>query len=212
MGAFYAVHAVLTGDIVNSTQLAPDVEQNLLTLLEGLLSPYLIEFYRGDSFQAYIKDPAQSLRVALLCRALAIRLTGVEDGPVLSDIRISIGIGPVILPVRTPGKAKGEAFLLSGRRFDQLQQTDRRLSMACGMTIADIGLEVMSDYLDAIYKGMTAKQAGAIERLLERKTQQEVAQELSKSKSTVSQLVNAGRWPEIEKIIQQFETLINELL
>ena len=70
----------------------------------------------------------------------------------------------------------------------------------------------MSDYLDAIYKGMTAKQAGAIERLLERKTQQEVAQELSKSKSTVSQLVNAGRWPEIEKIIQQFETLINELL
>ena len=212
MSAFYAFSAVLTGDIVNSTQLAPDVEQNLLASLEQLLSPYLIEFYRGDSFQVYVKDPAHALRVALSCRVLAIGLTGGEDGPVVSDIRISIGIGPVILPVRTPGTAKGKAFLLSGRLFDQFKETERRLSIASGMDIADIAFEVMADYLDAIYKGMTTKQAVAIGRLLGGMAQQEVALELNKSKSTVSQLVNAGRWPEIEKIIQQFETLINQLL
>src|ERR1700744_5780242 len=152
MSAFYAFSAVLTGDIVNSTQLAPDVEQNLLASLEQLLSPYLIEFYRGDSFQVYVKGPAQALRVALSCRVLAIGLTGGEDGPVVSDIRISIGIGPVILPVRTPGTAKGTAFLLSGRLFDQFKETERRLSIASGMDIADIAFEVMADYLDAIYK------------------------------------------------------------
>jgi Helix-turn-helix len=211
MSAIKFFHAALTGDIVNSTQLTPEMEKALIEALERALSLYLIEFYRGDSFQVYMKDPEESLRVALLCRALAISLTAAEDEPALSDIRISIGIGTVITPVRTPGTARGEAFLLSGRRFDEIQQTDQRLSIVSGKPIADIALEVMADYIDAIYKGMTAKQADAIARLLEGRAQQEVAQELNKSKSTVSQLVSAGRWPEIEKIIQQFKTLINQL-
>ncbi len=212
MSSIKFFHAVLTGDIVNSTQLTPAVEKDLFAALERVLSPYLIEFYRGDSFQVYMKDPAQALRVALLCRALAISLTAGEDEPAISDIRISIGIGTVIMPVRTPGTAKGEAFLLSGRRFDEIQRTDQRLSIISGKPVADTGLQVMADYIDSIYRGMTAKQAGAIARLLEGKAQQEVALELNKSKSTVSQLVSAGRWPEIEKIIQQFETLIKQLV
>jgi transcriptional regulator with XRE-family HTH domain len=69
----------------------------------------------------------------------------------------------------------------------------------------------MADYLDAIYRGMTTKQAAAIVQLLEGDTQQEVASKLGKSKSTISQLVTAGRWPEIEKILQQFENLIKQL-
>ena len=69
----------------------------------------------------------------------------------------------------------------------------------------------MADYLDAIYREMTAKQAAAIVWLLEGMTQQEAALKLNKSKSTVSQLVAAGSWNEIERILQQFETLINQL-
>jgi hypothetical protein len=205
------LHAVLTGDIVNSTQLAPAVEKSLLEALGDLFSPYLSEFYRGDSFQVYMEAPAGSLRLCLLCRAVTISLTSTEDGAALSDIRISIGIGPVVLPVKTPGTAKGEAFLLSGRRFDEMQQSNRRLAMVSGRAIADIGFQAMADHLDAIYAAMTPKQAAAIVWLLKGQTQQEAVLQLGKSKSTVSELVTAGGWPEIEKIIQQFELLINQL-
>jgi hypothetical protein len=206
----HPLHAVLTGDIVNSTQLPPMVEFILLERLKQTFSNYITEFYRGDSFQIYMRDPVGSLRVALLARSLAIGLNEADEEPALSDVRISIGIGPVVLPVKTPGTARGEAFLLSGRGLDEIQHTGRRLSMVCDRPIADIGLQVMADYLDAIYRGMTAKQAAAIVWLLRGATQQEVVVKLGKSKSTVSQLVTSGRWSEIERILQQFENLIKQ--
>jgi hypothetical protein len=212
MAAFkQSIHAVLTGDIVNSTQLPPIVEVLLQERLRRAFSAYKTEFYRGDSFQTYMQDPVGSLRAALLARSLAVSLTVTDDEQALADIRISIGIGPVISPVRKPGTAKGEAFILSGRGLDEIQKTERRLSIASDRPIADIGLQVIADYLDAIYRGMTTKQAATIVWLLEGNTQQEIASKLGKSKSTISQLVTAGRWPEIEKILQQFENLIKQL-
>src|SRR5580658_9123756 len=100
MRTVHSIHAVITGDVVNSTGLGAEVEEMLLQALQLVLSPYLIEFYRGDSFQAFLEDPAVSLRVALLCRTLAISVTAGEEGPAVSDVRISIGLGPVTQPVR----------------------------------------------------------------------------------------------------------------
>jgi hypothetical protein len=212
MRADKSIHAVMTGDIVNSTLIGPDVQELLLRELRQVLSAYLIEFYRGDSFQVYLNDPAGALRVALLCRSLAISLTATEDQPALSDIRISIGLGPVVLPVRTPGMARGEAFLLSGRGLDEIQKTESRLSISSGQAIADIGFAAMADHLDAICRHMTTKQAAAIALLLGGLTQQDAALKLNKSKSTVSQLAAAGSWSEIERILQQYEMLINQLV
>jgi hypothetical protein len=96
--------------------------------------------------------------------------------------------------------------------LDEIQKTERRLSISSGSAIADIGFGVMADYLDAIYREMTVKQAAAIVWLLAGATQLEAALKLNKSKSTVSQLVAAGGWSEIERILQQFEMLINQLV
>jgi hypothetical protein len=192
--------------------LDPATEKTLIKELERRLAIYAYEFYRGDSFQVFMKEPAKSLEVALECRTLAISLAAKEDGLPLSDVRISIGLGPVIHPVKTPGKAKGAAFLLSGRLFDNMQRSEQRLSIAADDPTATIGLQVIASYLDAIYKGMTAKQAEAILGSLKGETQQAVALRLNKSKSTVSQLVNAGRWSEIENLLRQYELLINQLV
>lgn len=206
-----SLHAVLTADIVNSTGLGTEGEEVLQQSLQRELSPYLVEFYRGDSFQAYLAQPEGSLRLALLCRSLAVGLPAVAEGLTSSDLRISIGLGTVSQPVRAPGIAKGEAFLRSGRGLDAMQGTPRRLAIITGHTIADIGLEAMADHLDAIYRDMTPKQAAAITWLLRGVTQQEATAQLSKSKSTVSQLVNAGNWAQIEAVLQQFESLIKQL-
>ncbi|MDR3712190.1 MAG: hypothetical protein P4L51_05200 [Puia sp.] len=201
---------------MNSTQLDPVREQNLLDNLGAILKPYKFEFFRGDSFQAYIKDPAKALETALLCRTAAIanarRAEDGNDTAPESDIRISIGIGSVSMPVGTLGAAKGAAFLLSGRAFDEMQKAGTRLSIVTENEMANIGLAVMADYINALYEGMTDKQAEVIIALLKGETQQQVAAVLGKSKSTVSQLTHSGRWAEIEKLLGQYEKLLNQLL
>ncbi|HXB09949.1 MAG TPA: hypothetical protein VNW04_22650 [Puia sp.] len=214
-----AFGAILTADIVNSTKLLPQQQERLVKALGFFLADHIpvykhkhqYEFYRGDSFQVYIKNPDEALRTALACRGLAIGITeeGDEETGVLSDIRISIGIGTIDGPITSLGIAKGEAFLLSGRQFDELQKTDQRLTISCGQPIANVGFKVMADYLDSIYSRMTTKQANLIVTLLQGITQQQAAITLNKSKSTISQLANAGRWPEIEKVLKQYEQLIN---
>lgn len=205
-----AVQAVLTGDIVNSTRLKKATEKKLLKILETALASYKFEFYRGDSFQVYVKKPIEALKTALLCRTAAISVSKNEEIN-LSDVRISIGIGAVTMQVKTLGAAKGEAFILSGRAFDELAGTDTRLTIATGNSLANAGLQIIADYLNAILKVMTGKQAEVIFELLKNQTQQEVAELLKKSKSTVHQHVIAGRWNEIEKLLQQYENIINHL-
>lgn len=199
--------AVITGDIVNSTKLSGENEKLLFKQLKEWFRPYTFEFFRGDSFQVYLKDAKDALKLALMCRTLAIHLHSPEHEP-LCDIRISIGIGTVSLPVRTLATAKGEAFLLSGRSFDSMVKEGKRLHLSINNPVAALTLELIADYLDSIYSGVTTKQAEVILELLNGRTQQEIAEKLSRSKSTVNQHVGSGRWEEIDKILGQYVKLL----
>ena len=98
------------------------------------------------------------------------------------------------MPLGNLGVSRGEAFLLSGRQFDQLQEDGRRLAIRCSddKPIANIGFDVMADYLNSIYRKMTPTQANLIVELLRGTTQQQYTHSSQKSKSTVSQLASAG--------------------
>ena len=185
-------------------------ESRLLKILNQLLEQYLFEFYRGDSFQVYIKDPKSALRIALLCRSAAIGIA-TQGEKIMSDVRISIGIGQVKSPVKSLSTAKGEAFLLSGRTFDKILKTGTRLSVSTENPLANEGLQVISDYINDIFKTMTSKQAQVIFELLKGKTQQEVAKKLKRTKSTINQHVSSGKWFQIEKLLNQYENIINQI-
>jgi hypothetical protein len=201
------MHAVLTGDIVNSTLLDKTHEQRLFSLLNLILSGHRHEFFRGDSFQAYITDPKDALKIALQCRTAAIGLDP-EASTVSADVRVSIGIGNVETPVRALSTAKGEAFLLSGRALDDLKSAEGRLIIVIENKIAAVALEVMSDYINSIYKQMTPKQAEVILELLNGNSQQQASENLKRSKSTISQHVAAGRWDEISKILADYGRIV----
>ncbi len=205
-----AIRAVLTGDIVNSTKIGKANERKLLKNLQQVLAAHLFEFYRGDSLQVYIKEPTQALQMALLCRTAGMSITQ-DEIVASSDVRVSIGIGQVNTSVKALGNAKGEAFVLSGRAFDETLHTDTRLVISTANPLATAGLQVIADYINAIFKVMTSKQAAVIFELLKGETQQQVAVKMKKSKSTINQRVSAGRWPEIEKLLKQYENIINQL-
>lgn len=205
-----AIRAVLTGDIVNSTRIGKVNERKLIKSLQQVLAAHLFEFYRGDSLQIYIKEPKQALQIALLCRSAGMSIAQ-DEVVAISDVRISIGIGQVNTSVRTLGNAKGEAFILSGRAFDEIVHTETRLAISTANSLANTGLQVIADYINAIFKVMTSKQAAVIFELLKGESQQQVAAKMKKSKSTINQRVSAGRWSEIEKLLRQYENIINQI-
>jgi hypothetical protein len=202
------LQAVLTADIVNSTLLASAKEKKLLKLLENTLQHVKHEFFRGDSFQAIVK-PGESLQTALMCRALAISIN--EDTNARTDVRISIGIGKVNTPVKTLNAAKGEAFLLSGRQFDEMPKNGPKLIITTYNETTNIACDIIAHYADSIFNAMTAKQAYIIAELLAGHTQYDVAEKLKKSKSTISQHADAGNWKTIAFLIEKFQQLTAQL-
>jgi hypothetical protein len=205
-----ALHAVLTGDIVNSTRLTTDNEKKIVKQLRSILLPVKHEFFRGDSFQAYIKDAATALQTAILCRLAAIAVPPGETGT-NSDMRISIGIGTVISPVTKLSTAKGDAFVLSGRAFDQLMKDRERLVIVTYDSIANTAFSVISDYLNSILNNLTDRQAAVIIEMLSGVAQKNVAKKLGKSKSTISQHVSSGRFYELERLLQQYENIVKQM-
>jgi hypothetical protein len=202
-----SIKAILTCDIVNSTKLTAAKEKKLLAAIKEIFIQQKLEFFRGDSFQVFVKQPEEALQLSLLCRMAAMKLYK-EQKIQVADIRISIGIGEVKQPIKALTTAKGEAFLLSGRTFDTIAKTNQRLAITINNPVANQALEIITDYLNHIFEKISGKQAEVIFELLQGETQQAVATKIKKTKSTVHQLTTAGQWPQIEKLLQQYHNII----
>jgi biotin operon repressor len=203
--------AVITADIVNSTKLSKADNKRLIKNLLLILQPYTHEFFRGDSFQVYVKSPVDALQVLLQLRAVAMKLQPGASIP-LADIRSSIGIGLVKQPVKTLRTATDEAFVLSGRSFDKLKP-DQRLVISCTEKnqVANLGLNVIAHFIDYLFQRLTSKQASVVFELLLNRTQTEIARKLKKSQATVHKHVQSAGWPEIEKLLQEYRLLIDSI-
>jgi hypothetical protein len=202
-----SIKAILTCDIVNSTKLTPTKENKLIAAINEIFVQQKIEFFRGDSFQVFINEPENALALSLLCRLAAMKLYK-EQKIQVADVRISIGIGEVKQPIKVLTTAKGEAFLLSGRTFDEIAKTNQRLAITINNPLASQGLEVITDSINHIFEKVSGKQAEVIFELLNGETQQAVAKKIKKTKSTIHQLTIAGQWPKLEKLLQQYNNII----
>lgn len=194
--------AVLTADIVDSTGLFPSVSQKLMQGLHQLLLGTVHEFYRGDSFQVFLPDARLALRLVMQCRALAIATAG-------TDIRLSIGIGKARKPAGKPGAAKDPAFVLSGRGFDRMVKAKTRLTIHTAEPLPAEGLQVIAAWGNTIFDKMTARQAAVIVGLLAGRSQQDMARQLKKSKSTVHQHAAAANWDSIELLLRHYTNIVN---
>lgn len=192
--------AVITADIVNFSLMPVRQGKKVINSLQLILQPHRYEFYRGDSFQVYVKDPLVAFPLVLLFRSLA------RSSGFLFDIRASIGIGKVNVPVRALKTAGGQAFVLSGRSFDELRS--QHLCITTPDVTANNVLKVISWFTDHIFEKLTPKQAEVFLQLLQGKTQMEIARKLKKSQSTVNKHVQTGNWSELERLIQQYQLIL----
>ncbi len=204
------INAVLTGDIVNSTAISPNLASGLIKRMGAAFGENLFEFYRGDAFQVYLPAAQEGLRTALLCRCLAIAISG-DDPTAPGDVRIGIGIGDVETPVGKLGTARGEAFLLSGRCFDGLADSGQRLVITANGEWPSLALRILGNEINGIFSSLTARQAEVLTELLQGTTQRDTALRLNKSQSTIHQHLVAARWPQIEQCLRHYEEIITLL-
>src|SRR5690606_30124056 len=111
------MHAVITGDIINSTKVDPKIWLPVLknVLNQAGTSPKEWEIYRGDSFQLFIKDPLLALTIAIQIKAAIKTIKSL-------DVRMAVGIGNIEHTSNQVTEANGPAFIYSGERFESLKR------------------------------------------------------------------------------------------
>jgi len=202
-----AIASVITADIINSTKLSKHDLRKLIKTLSRIFGQHQHEFFRGDSFQLLVRSPTESLLILLQARTAVMKMFDESSIPV-NDIRASISIGTITPPVKSLSTAPGEAFTLSGRAFDTLEK-NRRLTIVCNENdrVAYTGLRVIAYFTDYLFQRLTVKQATIVYELLLNQTQKEIARKLKKSQGTVNKHAQAAGWPEIEELLNDYNTM-----
>ncbi len=212
------LRAVLTGDVVDSSQLGTEQRRALPRILKGAAGelqkafpkaiPGPIAVFRGDSWQLIVSNPALGLRAGLFFRSCIIASAGA--GPRL-DTRMAIAVDTVdFAPSGRVSEGDGPAYRASGTALDNLDNGVRMRFIAPGapeLSIATIGL------LDAIVQDWTALQALAVKGRLRGRTQAEIAAAWPErvTQQTVARHLARAHWPAVERLLLEFENSLRTL-
>jgi len=205
------VKGVITGDLVNSTNIAAEWRQAVVEALYecaadfSLLTPINVEIYRGDSFQVVVDNPECTLTVAVAFRA-KLRASTPEKKEIW-DARISVGIGDVSFESDKIVTSDGEAFRLSGRTFDTMGK--KRLAITTPWIDFNNSMELVTRFADDVVSSWTAKQAKVVYHALKSpKTQKDMAAELGLSKQNFNSHWGSAKVQLISDYIEYYKTLI----
>ncbi|WP_256005248.1 SatD family protein [Pedobacter deserti] len=206
-------HAVVTGDIIGFTKLSPQKRKALITHTENLLKSWIAnaadaEIFRGDSYQMIFADLRYALTrsIQLVCW---FKTYVADQDKTRMDTRISIGVGTISYQGKNVLNSDGEAFHLSGRRFDKMQEGEY-LAISTGHEETDTTLEIMLNFINAYMASWTKGQAEVIYLILEGKTQQEISAALSLSQPSVNSRLKLAGWKEFEPAIRYIASLLEK--
>ena len=128
---------VITGDIISSRKLSSkiwmDGFKKLLTTFGK--TPTEWDIYRGDEFQLEVKNPEESLMIALQIKSYFKTLK--------LDVRMSIGFGDLTYKAKKISESNGTAFSRSGEVFETLKKQKINLAINTGNEDFDTEINLM---------------------------------------------------------------------
>jgi len=231
------MNAVISGDIVSSTALNElELESlrkkitQLIDTLEGNHSKTDVDisFYghliKGDYIECYMKEPKDSLRVALLMKTL-IKMMVLEKSTNKTlekkrllfkkyGVRLVIGIGSMRTVNTQQGILDGEAIYLSGRKIDDQRSRNKEkivIKNTLFFETTDTKLQeqgsVLVDLLDVLLNNATARQCQVLHYKLLGFSELEIAQKLDVNQAAINQHSTAAGWNAIEHTLRYYEQL-----
>ena len=102
----------------------------------------------------------------------------------------------------------GRSICICPLVFDQLAK--ERLVIICDEKnkAVNLGMKVLSQFVDYIFQRLTVKQAAVVFELLMKRTQIETAKKLKKTQATINKHTQAAGWQELEKLLKDYENLV----
>lgn len=209
------IKGVITGDLVNSTNIAAKWRQTVVDALhvcveESIpLTPVKLEIYRGDSFQVVVDKPEYALAIAIALRAKLKAET--PDGQKLWDARLAVGVGDISFENDNIVTSDGEAFRLSGHSFDHIGK--KRLSISTPWPDFNTNIELVTRFADNLITSWTAKQARVVyQSMLFPKLQKDLAEELDMTRQNFNYHWSSARGQLILDYIEYFKSLISKYI
>lgn len=205
------IKGVITGDLINSTNIAAGWRQSIMDALNSCvndfsnITPLRIEMFRGDSFQVVVDNPEQVLSVAIGLRA-KLRASTPENSDIW-DARVSVGIGDISFESENIVTSDGEAFHLSGHSFDNMGKN--RLCIATHWSEFDNAIELNTKFADELISSWTARQARVMyHSIILLKSQKEMADELEMTRQNFNYHWLTSKGQLIMDYIDYFKQLI----
>jgi predicted DNA-binding protein YlxM (UPF0122 family) len=213
------IYAVMTGDIVGSTQLTErfgsswveDLHDSLDYLKKYSLTPPSI--FRGDSFQIATSNPDSAIKDAIILRLRLISSFKVDESFTRLDARIAIGLGKIdyLPPGRDSyniGEMSGEAFRNSGQLLDRNLKGDRNLIVKTPWPEVDAEMDIHCLVVDRLISKWTTKQCAAVMYKLEGYNLKEIGEKLNISFSAVGRRLKKTDYDIVVRIVERYSDLI----
>ncbi len=204
--------AVLTGDIVKSTQLSSESMKEIQSCIRNIPSEFNryypksvienVSIHRGDGWQIALKKYKYALRLALYIKS-------VLKSKFKVDTRVSIGVGTVdFLDEKNISSSTGAAFNLSGQGLD-----DMRKNHLLSYNSAKNHLGSSIRFLDLLVQKQTQKQntifmhalLGLSQSDISRKIKSEKTPTKTVSQQAISKVLDKLHWEDIQEFMKVFE-------
>ena len=197
--------AVITGDIVQSRQMAVEVWLNVLKeiLNQYGANPTDWEIYRGDSFQM-ITTPELALNLSFIIKSY-LKSKGI-------NVRMAIGIGEIDFRNNKATESNGTAFVNSGTCFDGLKK--HTLAIQTPWNQLNTTFAVMLDLASLTIDKWTPKTAEVICFKFQNPTmnQKDIAENFDKKRQgNISEVLKRGGYDELNQLLNYYKQSISEL-
>lgn len=199
--------AVLTGDIINSQNADTELWLQKLKALLGswAKTPENWEIYRGDEFQ-YRCEIDDVFWKIISIKSLIKTFENL-------DVRIAIGIGDEIFSSEKITESNGTAYVNSGKLLNEIKSDGRTLAIKTPNENINKDFNILFKWMALDFDNWTAVSAEIIQIFATDKSlnQEQVAQQLNISQSSVSQRLKRVNYDLIVETDKYFRKKIAQL-
>lgn len=225
--------ATISADIVSSTELTPCALSQLQNEIEVFVEQIEKEYEdtwgrlsKGDSVEIYIGNPQNSLRIALLLKAM-IKKFKVDTDCVGQNVdkkrlsvfktygvRIAIAVGEMRIADKRTNMLDGEAIYASGRAIER-QRTSNKSKIVIKNTLffdssdAKLAQQINAymGFLDILFKRASERQCEVIYYSLLGMSEIEISKKMGIKQPAVNQHSTSFGWNAVEQLLKYYEQI-----
>ncbi len=212
------IYAVIAGDLAESRKVSRDDLGKIPDIIRQAFKEVnkhsnsdrklVYEIIRMDEFLCLTEAPATALH-SLLMLASEFRSRTYRELNIRSELRLSIGIGPVELFQRELRESDGSAFRFAYNGL-QTMKRNQRLIITTEKEELNEEFAVECGFMDILLHDWSDEQAEAMFLRLSGKNQQQISEILEISQPAVNRRLKAAHYDAIEKFINRFENAIKQ--